>query len=230
MAKTKQHFDLSINQTVILDILKNSDLSTKFYWTGETLLSHFYLQHRKSLDLDFFTDLQFSYEELIPFLNEVKKRIQLSKIEENKIYDRWEFIVKNHEILRFEFVYYNGEKKRLKPLRKYLGINIDSPEDIAANKVMAYFDRNEPKDLFDLYFILNKMFSLNQLINLVKKKFGFTFNEFMFWSESTKSLKLLTSLKPLIPDNNKGKSSELIKIIEAYFIKKGNNYLTINLS
>ena len=113
MVKLKKSLDLTKNQTSIIEILKQSSLKNKFYWTGGTLLAHYYLQHRRSLDLDFFTDQKFNYDELVPFLNLVKLRVWHTNIEENKIFDRWEFIIKNHEIFRFEFVYYNGEKKRL---------------------------------------------------------------------------------------------------------------------
>ena len=44
---------LTPQQETILDIFAGSGLSEKFYWTGGTLLSHYYLKHRYSYDLDF---------------------------------------------------------------------------------------------------------------------------------------------------------------------------------
>ena len=35
---------------------------------------------------------------------------------------------------------------------------VDSLDDMAANKTMAMIDRTEPKDAFDIYFILKKIF------------------------------------------------------------------------
>jgi len=42
----------------------------------------------------------------------------------------------------------------ISPIQKR--VLVDSLEDIAANKIMALFDRNDPKDLVDLYFFLTK--------------------------------------------------------------------------
>lgn len=222
--------ELTDKQKILLETLKESNLSNKFYWTGGTLLAIYYLHHRYSYDLDLFSEQPFSYEELIPFINLVKKKLSISKIKEHKIHDRWEFIISDEEITRIEFVYYNHEKKRLRPLQNFMGISIDSLEDIAANKTMAYFDRNEPKDLFDLYFLMTKKrFSALTLLSLVKNKFGASFSEFMFWSESTKSLNLLSSLRPLIPDKDPEEQERIILSIRDFFLDKGKKYLAKEL-
>lgn len=217
---------LTDTQRTLLELVKESGLSQKFYWTGGTLLSIHYLHHRYSYDLDLFSEKPFSYDELIPFINRAKKKLSVPKIEEHKIYDRWEFIIPAKEPTRIEFVYYNHEKKRLKPLQNYLGVLIDPIEDIAANKTMAYFDRTEPKDLFDLYFLITKgKFTVKKLLFLVQRKFGASFSQFMFWSESTKSLNLLSSLQPLIPGEDSSRKERIIKTIHGFFLQKGSNYL-----
>lgn len=225
MKKNKSSLKLTKTQLKIIDVLKRSDISKKFYWSGGTLLAHYYLEHRYSLDMDFFSETEFSYNELIPFLNLLKKDLpDIKNIEEFKIFDRWEFILKNKEISRLDFVYYNGQRKRLKPLKKYLGILIDSLEDIAANKVVAYFDRNEPKDLFDIYFILKK-FEVKKLLDFVRKKFQMEFSEFMFWSESAKSLNKLDKLRPLIVYKDRARKDKLINEINDFFVERGKEYL-----
>lgn len=197
--------------------LANSPLAKKFYWTGGTLLAYHYLNHRRSLDLDFFSEEQFSFEEVNRLVRLIKKDIDFKKVSYKKIFDRWEFIFENDEILRVEFVYYNHEKKTLKKRNKLLGVYVDSLEDIAANKTMAYFDRNEPKDLFDVYFLLHKGgFNPSQLLKLVHRKFGVTFNEALFWSEAFKNLPLLRELKPLL-EKEEEKQNALLKTIEQYF-------------
>jgi predicted nucleotidyltransferase component of viral defense system len=47
---------LNKTQKAVLDIFSKSDLSKKFYFTGGTALAFFYLKHRRSDDLDFFTE------------------------------------------------------------------------------------------------------------------------------------------------------------------------------
>lgn len=216
-------------QLLLIEALKLTSLHRKFYWTGGTLLSHYYLQHRLSLDLDFFTEETFTYEQLIPFLSIIKQKKPDSTIEENKIHDRWDFLIRNSETSRFEFVFYNHNRKRLKPLIKYMGIYIDSLEDIAANKVMAYFDRNEPKDLFDIYFLLKKKFTVKKLLDLTKEKFTVSFSDFMFWSESAKSVQKLSQIKPLLLNANTNKQSKLLKEVQNYFLSRGKKYLRLYL-
>lgn len=51
-------------QKKAIDLLAKSPLREKFYWTGGTLLSYHYLGHRKSLDVDFFSDEPFGFDEI----------------------------------------------------------------------------------------------------------------------------------------------------------------------
>lgn len=219
---------LTVTQKQIIEVFKKAGLVKRFYWTGGTLLASYYLHHRRSFDLDLFTDTPFSHDLLLPFIAEVKHRFALVTLPEKKIYDRWEFLISTpEENVRCEFVLYNGDKKRLAPLTTHDGILIDSLPDIAANKTMAYFDRNEPKDLFDLYILLTrKKFTVRQLLQLVEQKFGPTFSEFMFWGESAKSLKNLhDALTPYFLETDKTKQQTLLKEIEYFFLDGGKNYL-----
>ena len=219
--------ELNENQKILIRLLSFSPLVKKFYLTGGTALSAFYLHHRLSIDLDFFSDKPFLYDELTIFLNAVKEKFKLQEILAVKIFDRWQFTIEGKEPVKLEFVYFNHEKKRLRTLETHMGISVDSLDDIAANKTLAYFDRNEPKDLFDIYFLINKSgFSVSRLLELVNDKFGIKFSEFSFWSESTKSLKLLSSLKPLIIEKN---SETLIKNISYFVLEEGRKYLSRNL-
>lgn len=217
---------LSNTQKKAISILASSPLAENFYWTGGTLLSYYYLNHRNSLDLDFFSEKEFVFDEVNQLAKKIKNEIGFEKINFKKIFDRFEFIFENSEILRIEFVYYNHEKKTLKKRSKLLGLYIDSLEDIAANKVMAYFDRNEPKDLFDLYFILiKKDFSVQKLLELAHQKFGVEFTESLFWSEAFKSLSLLHTLKPLIEKQSDQEKENLIREIERYFKDGSSTFL-----
>jgi len=51
--------ELNALQRQVLDLFARSALREKFYWTGGTLLSAVYLHHRRSEDLDFFSDSPF---------------------------------------------------------------------------------------------------------------------------------------------------------------------------
>ena len=211
-------------QKRVLNLFSQSSLKDKFYWTGGTALAHLYLHHRRSHDLDFFSDNSFTYNQIIGFVRQLKKELNLPFIEEKKIYDRREFLLHNRERLRLEFVYY--PHPGLKARRKINHIFVDSLDDIAANKLMAHFDRNDPKDLFDLYFLLAKSgYSSKKLIKLTEKKFGVKFDQGAIFSEAYKSLKDLKELKPLILDKDAKTKQKIIEEIQRYFFQESERYL-----
>jgi len=216
--------ELTLLQKKVLDLFAKSPLKDKFYWTGGTLLSSYYLHHLRSNDLDFFTDGPFTYNQIISFIRKLKKELRLPQTEERKIFDRQEFILHNKGKLRLEFVQY--EHPKLKTRKRWKGIIVDSLDDIAANKLMSLFDRNDPKDLFDLYFLLiKKKYTIKKLMKLVEKKFGVSFEKSGVLSEAHKSTKELDNLKPLILAKNRKERNKIIKEIQEYFSELSNQYL-----
>jgi len=208
-------------QKKVLNLFSKSPLKDIFYWTGGTLLSVIYLHHRQSRDLDFFSNQVFTYNQIIGFVRSLKKRLKLTKIEEKKIFDRWEFFLQDKDELRIEFVFYDHPKLRLR--KKWQGILVDSLDDIAANKVMALFDRSDPKDLVDLYFILiKKNYKVKTLLKFAEKKFGVKLEEVAFWSECCKNLKDLGVISPLLIVKDKQKT---IAKIKEYFTSRSADYL-----
>ena len=216
--------EINLLQQKVLKLFKDSTLKDQFYWTGGTLLSAMYLHHRQSKDLDFFSDKAFAYSQVLTFVLRLKDKLKLTEVEQIKIFDRYEFFLHNKETLRLEFVFY--PYPRLKARNQRQGIYIDSLDDIAANKAMAFFDRNDPKDLFDLYFILKKKrYKVSRLLVLVKKKFGVEFAESTFWSECYKSFNELTNLKPLLLVETPKAKDKIIKEVKDYFINQSTRFL-----
>lgn len=212
-------------QEKTLELLAASSLKDKFYWTGGTLLSYHYLHHRRSLDLDFFSDQEFAFDEVNRFVQALKEKERLTKVSYHKIFDRHEFLLANGGELRLDFVYYNRERKPINPHRqRVLGVLVDCLEDIAANKVVALFDRNEAKDLFDLYFLLNKSnLDVAQLLAFVQKKFGLSLEESGFWAETFKALPKLSALQPLLPEGTDPK--QICREIEDYLKENSHQFL-----
>lgn len=214
--------ELTPLQNKTLKAFAKSSLVKSFYWTGGTVLSVFYFQHRQSKDLDFFSDKDFGYRDIIGFIQKLKKQLKLVKIEEKKIFDRYNFLLTNKAKLRLEFVHF--EHPNLKPRKKWQGITIDSLEDIAANKVMALFDRSDPKDLVDIYFLLKK-FQPKKLLKLVEKKFDIVFDESSLWSECQKGLGSLDEITPLLIAETEDKKRKIIQELKRYFEKQATQYL-----
>lgn len=223
--------ELTNHQKLALELLSKSSLKNNFYWTGGTLLAYHYLHHRSSEDLDFFSDEKFSFNQIDPFIQELKKAGKFDKVDYQKSFDRHLFFFKNGEILKIEFVYYNHEKKALGKKGNLYGVWIDSLIDIAANKTLALFDRNEPKDLFDIYFLIIKEgFTPKKLLEMVSKKFGVNFNEGLFWSEAFKKITLLDRIRPLMLEQNYKTQNELLRKIAEYFKNQSAQFLKENLT
>jgi len=217
--------ELTAWQKIAIKVLSSSSLKDKFYWTGGTLLSCYYLHHRLSFDLDFFSQEKFGFDEINPVVTEIKTKGKFKKVEFKKIYDRYEFLFFGKESLKIEFVYYNHEKKSLKKREKFMGVFIDSLDDIAANKLVALLDRSEPKDVFDLYFIFTKTkITPVNLIKLTKKKFGILVSLADLWSKSIFVMEKMGELEPFVlGDENEKKM--LFEKIKDYFKERGKLYL-----
>ena len=130
--------------------------SDHFYLSGGTCLSRFYYQHRYSEDLDFFYDgYLFPKEEFnIQFqdvVNRISDNFQI-ELAVNGDYFKRIFIEKDDVILKTEFIFENY--KNIGQRININGIQIDSKENIATNKLTAIYDRKTIKDFFDLYFLL----------------------------------------------------------------------------
>ncbi len=215
--------ELTSLQKKVLKLFSDSDLKERFYWTGGTALSTLYLQHRRSEDLDFFSDEPFSHDQVLRFVRKLKRQLNLDEVEEQKIFDRWEFFLHNEDELRLEFVFYDHEN--IKARNKWKGIEVDSLEDIAVNKVMTLFERNDPKDVVDLYYLLTEEgYEVKELLDKTKEKFGVKFNEDSFWSESCRIIEDLDGVTPLL-EKNKTERKEIINAIKDYFLSKSSDYL-----
>jgi len=150
-------------------VAKDPVLSRQFYFTGGTALSAFYLHHRESEDLDFFSESDFEdtkIEELIKNLSiSFKTPYRFTKKGEVRIF---EFVKNDKLLIKIDFNYY--PYKRVEKGKKHQEIEIDSLRDIAINKLLTVNQREDVKDFVDLYFLL-KDFTIWDLIYGVQAKF-----------------------------------------------------------
>lgn len=173
-----------IQQMIFSEVANDQFLSHNFYFTGGTALSAFYLHHRESEDLDFFSENQFDtniiFEKVSQWAEKYHYTFQMRQIETVNI-----FTLKftNGEILKVDFVYH--PHMRLEKGITVDGIYIDSMKDIAANKVVAIIQRTEVKDFVDLYFLLQR-YSLWDIRTGVEIKYHMEINPFILASEFAK--------------------------------------------
>ena len=73
---------LSENQRKLLKIIgNNKNICQYFYLTGGTALAEFYLHHRLSEDLDFFSEEEIDSQIVFAFLKSIQKSAGIKKID-----------------------------------------------------------------------------------------------------------------------------------------------------
>lgn len=204
-------------QKKFIDIYKRTPLAKKFYLTGGTLLAVRYLHHRRSLDLDFFANKPVILGKIQPIVNAIAKRAHVEIGDYRRVADRYEWEIRDErEHTKVEFVFYDF--KPLKPRLHWQGILIDTLEDIAANKVFAMLERREPKDIFDIYYILQKKkWPLGKILKLMEKKFGLKIDEQAFLTDAELVLKRLDAVRGLLLTDNPKEQDALFKQIHDHF-------------
>ncbi|MEK7186277.1 MAG: nucleotidyl transferase AbiEii/AbiGii toxin family protein [Patescibacteria group bacterium] len=176
---------LTKEQNIILaEVKKSGFLSTNFYFTGGTALSAFYLQHRYSEDLDFFSEKNIDTETIFTFFQDLSRQHSFTFTSEFQevVYI---FLLKfnNTTTLKVDFGYY--PYKQIEKPNELNGIKTDSLTDIAVNKFLTITQRNTVKDFVDLYFLLEK-FTVWELIEGVRIKFRMQLEPFILASDFLK--------------------------------------------
>lgn len=209
-------------QRDVLSFFGRSSFGRNFYWTGGTALSCRYLHHRDSIDLDFFSGDLFADDEYLIFINDLKKTLKLDKIILTKQYNRHLYLVSRHdENVKLELVFFPFpaiEKRKTMPK---FSLAIDSLSDIMVNKALSAYQRNEVKDIFDLYFYLKQKpkYDLSQLIPLVEKKFGMAIEPTLLLSKINELAENIDLLKPLLFNPEK----DLTKKVKDFFQNSFNS-------
>lgn len=184
-------------QKKLLDLFAQSELAKQYYLTGGTALAAFYLKHRVSDDLDFFAKTAAPLETVETFCRDAAVKLGLKAPTLTRLYDRRIFIFPMEKAeLKVEFTEY--PYRRLDTMTAIDGVQVDSLRDIAANKIMAIFDRFEPKDYVDLAVLLKK-FTLENMIDDAHLKFGVRIEPISFGAKLVLAEKLPIMPKMLIP-------------------------------
>lgn len=163
---------LSENQIRILEaISKDKEICQNFYLTGGTALAEYYLKHRLSEDLDFFSEEEFDILAINVFFAKNKKLLGIKKVDFQKSFNRnLFFLYLKNEIIKTEFTFFPFP--RIEKKTKVNKLFIDSLEDIAVNKIFTIYQKPRSRDFVDLYLILKKTgWKIEDLIKKTKAKF-----------------------------------------------------------
>ena len=162
-------------------------LKDNFYLTGGTALAAFYLKHRYSEDLDFFSEKEIDLLNLDTSLKKLQKTLKPNKVDFQQSYNRNLFFLSfGKHILKTEFTYFPFLRIYSKVSKK--GISVDSLIDIAVNKLFTIYQRVAARDYIDLYFIIEREdFKINDLILKAKAKFDWNVDPIQLGAQFVKS-------------------------------------------
>lgn len=177
---------LSANQIKILEaISRDNAICQIFYLTGGTALAEYYLQHRLSEDLDFFSEEEFNIQAINVFFAKNKKLLGIKKVDIQQSFNRnLIFLYLKNDVIKTEFTYFPFARieKKIKKNKLF----IDSLEDIAVNKLFTIYQKPRSRDFIDLYLIIKKTgWEINNLIKKAKIKFDWHIDYLRLGSQFT---------------------------------------------
>ena len=179
---------LNPDQELILKVLAHEKLFVKnFYLTGGTALSEYYLQHRISEDLDFFSEREIDKIWLNTIAKKIKEEIKFEDKDIEESFNRNLVYFKTLKgIIKTEFTYYPFQQIETPKIIE--GIKVDSFTDIAANKFFTVYQKPTARHFIDLYLILNlKHYSWDQLEKFARIKFDTVIDPIQLGSQLIKS-------------------------------------------
>lgn len=158
-------------QEEFLQVFAQTQLKDAFFLTGGTALSAFYLQHRISEDMDFFTEEEGEVTRVLSIIQDISTKL-CGHLEVKRSFRSYLefFIAKGEEILRCDFALDSPYRLKEKVFQKEHGIFVDNVLDISCNKLSALYDRNDPKDFVDVYFIDKEILPFEKLVEEARMK------------------------------------------------------------
>lgn len=168
-------------------LAKDKIFSKHFYLSGGTALAEYYLHHRVSEDLDFFSEDEVDKMWLNSLAKKIKQTIGFKKLDIEESFNRNLVYFTNQAITtKTEFTYYPFVQ--IEPLVIKDGIRIDSLTDIAVNKFFTIYQKPTARHFIDLYLILTeKKYTWEQLEKFARIKFETEIDPIQLGSQLIKS-------------------------------------------
>lgn len=157
-------------------VQKEPRITEWYYLTGGTALSQYYLHHRYSEDLDFFTTNQVNEAVTDAFSESLIRKSIITSYTKQPI----------SGLFMYTYVFADGTKLKVdfneydfQPIEPHISdrnIKIDSLYDIAVNKLASILGRRKARDFVDLYFCIKQEgYFWEQLFGRLLDKFGVTY-------------------------------------------------------
>lgn len=145
---------LSQPQQLILNLLfTRPEIAHNFYLSGGTALAEYYLYHRYSEDLDFFTLEEVEPMAIQTILKSISQEAKIQSVDFQQSFNRNLFFLHlDNEVIKTEFTYYPFTQ--IETPQTINSIRIDSLIDIAVNKTFTIYQKPRSRDFIDLYLIM----------------------------------------------------------------------------
>lgn len=150
-------------QLVLGKISELALVSENFFLTGGTALSVFYLHHRVSEDIDLFS----THFQNLSSIDVILKRSfaeELVVVQSSSAF--YSYLIGGIKIDLVFDPLSTEEKRQSVEIEGGAKVLVDTLDNIASNKLAAAASRSEPKDLIDIFFISQQVWSENQEENL----------------------------------------------------------------
>lgn len=177
---------LTPRQSDFLELVKGDGWLTKnFFLGGGTALSEFYLRHRMSEDLDFFSEeREVSPRAIHSFLRRIAPRLKIKSFETKDFGGVQMCFLKfaKNKTLKVDFSCYP-----FPPIERwtYFGkLRVASIYDITVDKLQTIGAKPRSRDYIDLYFILkDKNYQLPKILDDIRIKFDWVLEPFSLASQ-----------------------------------------------
>lgn len=164
---------LTKEQEDFLDLVSQEQyLVKRFYFTGGTAITVFYLQHRLSEDLDLFSEQEVYLPAVRAFIGKAQRKFKILKVDYRNFLGLHSFqlFFPDNIVLKVDFNYYPFP--RIEKGVSYKNIQVDSAYDIAVNKVHTIAMKPRARDFIDIYFLIKeKGYNFQDLLMQAKAKF-----------------------------------------------------------
>lgn len=157
---------------LLIALSEEKQITSRFYLSGGTALAEYYLHHRLSEDLDFFSEDEIDVEGLSILIKKISPRAGITEVAFEQSFNRNLFFVRMaHSTVKTEFTYYPFT--RIEKVTQEGDLAIDSLLDIAVNKVFTISQKPRSRDFIDLYCILKEKpdWTMDDLILKAQVKF-----------------------------------------------------------
>lgn len=180
---------LTENQKKILALIGGDTvIASSFYLSGGTALAEYYLHHRLSEDLDFFSEQEFDPQAVSAFFRKIQDKAGITSVTYEQSFNRNLFFLDvGADRIKTEFTYYPFP--RIEQGQRIGKLSVDSLIDIAANKVFTIYQKPRSRDFIDLYCILQKEkgWTLDELAKKVQIKFDHYLDPLQLSAQFTKA-------------------------------------------